>query len=81
MIGCTDVGARLSPCLQGELPFPERMAIHRHLAHCQRCSRLVEQGRDALNVSRSALAQTTDPIADEVPEQLVRTILLACYSR
>ena len=80
MIGCTDVGARLAPFLRAELSFPDRMAIHRHLAHCQRCSRMIEQGRDALDMSKSALAATIDPVADEVPEQLVRAIWLVCHS-
>lgn len=78
MIGCTDVDARLASFLQGELSFPDRMAIYRHLAHCQRCSRVVEQGRDALDVSKSALAEAADPMPDEVPEQLVRAILVTC---
>ena len=62
----------------GELSFPDRMAIHRHLAHCQRCSRMIEQGRDALDMSKSALAAAVDPVAEEVPDQLVRAILVTC---
>lgn len=78
MISCKDVDARLAPFLLGELSFPDRMAIYRHLSHCGRCSRRVEQGRDALDVSKSALSQAADPSADEVPDQLVMAILTTC---
>jgi anti-sigma factor RsiW len=78
MVSCKDVGARLGSFLRGELSFPDRFAIHRHLAHCPNCARLVEEGRDALNVSKSALTRAADPVADEVPEQLVRAILVTC---
>lgn len=78
MVSCKDVGGRLGPFLRGELSFPDRFATHRHLANCPRCARVVEEGRDALNVSKSALSRTVDPVADEVPEQLVRAILVTC---
>lgn len=78
MVLCKDVAARLAPFLQGELSFQDRMAIHRHLAQCQRCSRMVERGRDALDMSKFALTTAVDPVADEVPEQLVHAILVTC---
>jgi anti-sigma factor RsiW len=78
MVSCKDVGARLAPFLRGELSFSDRLAIHRHLARCEQCARQVERGRDAMDVSKSALASAVDPIADEVPEQLVRAILVTC---
>lgn len=79
MILCKDVSTRLAPFLQGELSFPERMAIHRHLARCRQCSRMAERGRDALDMSKSALATAVDPVADEVPEQLVWAIWSVCH--
>jgi predicted anti-sigma-YlaC factor YlaD len=79
MVSCKDVGARLSPFLQGEMPYPERISIHQHLANCAQCGCMVEQARDALDVSKSALAHATDPVADEVPENLVNAIWSACH--
>lgn len=79
MMSCRDVAARLAPFLQGELSFPDRLSFHQHLAGCPACSRAVEMGRDALDVSKNACAAERDPRAEEVPTQLVRAIWSACY--
>lgn len=78
MLICKDVTARLGPFLRGELPYPERFSVHHHLASCAQCGRMVERGRDAMNLSKAAAASAADPGPDEVPEQLVRAILVTC---
>jgi anti-sigma factor RsiW len=80
MLICRDVAVRLAPFLQGELSLPDRLSIHQHLAGCPQCRRAVEQGRDALEISRSACAAAQDPRADDVPVQLVQAIWVACYA-
>lgn len=79
MLTCRDVAARLAPFLQGELSSPDRLSVHQHLAGCMQCSRAVEQGRDALEVTKSACAAEQDPRPDDVPLQLVQAIWVACY--
>jgi len=76
MLSCRDVKSSLNPYLRGELSYPDRLEFHRHLAGCAACARLVERGRDALDVTRSAFASATDPAPGDVPESLVTAILV-----
>ena len=76
MMTCREVNLLLKPYLHGDLPFTERIEFHRHLALCAGCARSVEQARDALDLSRSACASAQDPVPDDVPEALVRAILV-----
>lgn len=79
MMSCRDVEARLAPFLQAELSFPDRLAIHHHLAGCQECSRVVERGRDVMAVSKSACAAASDPKPEDVPLQLLNAVWAMCH--
>jgi len=79
MMSCRDVDARLAPFLRAELSFPDRLAVHRHLAGCHKCSRAVERGRDVMAVSKSACAAASDPKPEDVPLQLLNAVRAMCH--
>jgi len=60
-----------------ELSKAERTTFDDHLAKCPHCVKYLQQYQDTIRMGKAAVITSTDPIPDEVPEELVQAILQA----
>lgn len=67
-VQCREVVAVLTDYLEGVLPVEERVALEQHLLICEGCTNFLAQ-------LRTSIALTGVPEVDEVPAQLMDTVL------
>lgn len=67
-VQCREVVAVLTDYLEGVLPVEERVALEQHLLICEGCTNFLAQ-------LRTSIALTGAPEVDEVPPQLMDTVL------
>ena len=67
-VQCREVVAVLTDYLEGVLPVEERVALEQHLLICEGCTNFLAQ-------LRTSIALTGVPEVDEVPPQLMDTVL------
>ena len=67
-VQCREVVAVLTDYLEGVLPVEERVALEQHLLICEGCTNFLAQ-------LRTSIALTGVPKVDEVPPQLMDTVL------
>ena len=67
-VQCREVVAVLTDYLEGVLPVEERVALEQHLLICEGCTSFLTQ-------LRTSIALTGAPEVDEVPPQLMDTVL------
>ncbi len=77
MMTCADLEEFLVDYLDGTLPRRERRIMTLHLLLCRECRSYVERYRRAIALGKAVCREPTDPVSDEVPEDLVRAILAA----
>ena len=79
---CRELIDFLLAYVDGELPPARRAVFDAHLALCAPCQRYLDTYREAIALGRDACGPHADePIADDVPEDLVRAILAARSGR
>lgn len=67
-VQCREVVAVLTDYLEGVLPVEERVALEQHLLICEGCTNFLAQ-------LRTSIALVGVPEVDEVPPQLMDTVL------
>lgn len=67
-VQCREVVAVLTDYLEGVLPVEERVALEQHLLICEGCTNFLAQ-------LRTSIALIGVPEVDEVPPQLMDTVL------
>jgi anti-sigma factor RsiW len=76
-ITCRELIEFLHLYLDGELP-PDRVTeFKRHLSVCDPCVKYIKTYEEAIALGRVAYRDWDAPAGDEVPEELVRAVLLA----
>jgi anti-sigma factor RsiW len=71
---CREFALAILEYLEGELDAPRRRAFLRHLSGCGDCARYLESYRASVALAREAAG---GPVGEEMPEELVRSILAA----
>ena len=61
--------------LSEELSAEERAKFEAHLAQCQPCTSYLSSYKETILLDKASFAHPDDPVLDEAPEELVRTIL------
>jgi len=74
---CKDFVEFLDDYLGGGLDSARLTAFNEHLAACPSCVSYMKTYQDAVRLGRGALRPSPDPVPAEVPEGLVRAILVA----
>jgi anti-sigma factor RsiW len=76
-VTCRDFVQFLDDYLAGALAPDQLGAFNEHLAACPSCVSYMKTYRETIRLGRLALAPTSEPIPEEIPEDLVRAILQA----
>jgi anti-sigma factor RsiW len=74
---CREVTEFLSEYLSGDLPSAQRAAFETHLEICPACVTYLQSYRDTVALGKRVFGHPDDPVADDVPEDLVQAILAA----
>ena len=67
----------LDDYLDGSLSLDQRTRFDEHLAECPDCQSYLESYQRTIRLGKAALADGDEPVAPDVPEDLVRAILAA----
>jgi anti-sigma factor RsiW len=72
-VTCRELIDFLGEYFDGELPRDVRLRFDEHLAACPECSAYLETYRATVRFAKDAL-RLDDPVAEEVPDDLVKAI-------
>lgn len=75
LITCRQLIDFIGDYVEGTLDDGSRMEFERHLGRCRSCQAYLETYRQTMAAARTLLA--TDDAVDDVPEELIETILAA----
>lgn len=73
---CRELSEVLMQYLDGDLTGARRVAFEEHLAECDDCVTYLSGYRAAIELARTSGRDDT-PLANEIPEELVRAIVAA----
>jgi anti-sigma factor RsiW len=76
-MNCREFVEFLMDYLDGLPSEPERRTFEDHLAECPDCVAYLETYQEAIRIGKEAYSAGEDPIAPDVPENLVRAVLAA----
>jgi anti-sigma factor RsiW len=76
-VTCRDFVQFLDDYLEGRLGAEQVRGFNDHLAACPSCVNYLNSYRDTLRLGKAALAASSEPVPDTIPEDLVRAILKA----
>jgi anti-sigma factor RsiW len=76
-VTCRDFVAFLDDYLSGSLPEDRRTAFNSHLSRCPSCVSYMKTYSASIELGRTVLARSQDPVPEDVPEELVRAVLRA----
>jgi anti-sigma factor RsiW len=74
---CRELIDFLMAYLDGELPADRRARFDAHLEICAACRRYLATYQEAVALGRDACSAPDEPVAADVPEDLVHAILAA----
>lgn len=74
---CREFADFMADYLSGELPAPTRSAFDHHLSLCVNCRRYLTGYEESVKLGKAAFTDDSAPLPDDVPEELVRSILAA----
>jgi len=77
MLTCRDFVEFLDEYLSGALAEDRRAEFSAHLAQCPSCVTYMKTYQATMELGRSVLPCSEDPVSKEVPEELVRAVLAA----
>ena len=77
MISCRELVDFLMDYLSGELEASQRAAFEEHLAACPWCVAYMQTYQQTVQLGKAALQPSSDPVPENVPDELVRAILSA----
>jgi anti-sigma factor RsiW len=75
MISCRELDDFLVDYLEDRLPERQRHKFEWHLRLCSDCRRYMEAYKQTIALSRAAFSEPDAPVPEDVPEDLVKTIL------
>ena len=75
MITCEEFEGFVLAYLDGELPERQRTVFEWHLRMCRECREYLSSYQTALAAGRAVLPSPSDPVPEDVPEDLIRAIL------
>lgn len=75
MLTCQQLIEFLSDYLDGQLPLTQRAAFELHLALCRDCRAYLHNFKTTIAASQQAFSDVSEPVPDNVPEDLVQAIL------
>lgn len=76
-LSCREFVEFLADHLSGELPAARRKVFTAHVAECRSCGNYVRTYRSAIRIARRALGCDREPVAADIPGELVQAILSA----
>jgi anti-sigma factor RsiW len=74
---CRELTAFIGDYLAGELASDVLSAFERHLSVCPNCRQYLADYQRTIQLSRSTVNDSDDPVSSDVPEALVSAILAA----
>jgi anti-sigma factor RsiW len=74
---CRELTSFIGDYLAGELDTGVRNAFDEHLSVCPNCRQYVADYQRTIQLSRSTVDDSDDPVSVDVPEALVSAILAA----
>lgn len=77
MLTCREVNDVLMDYLDGALDAGQRRAFEEHLAACPPCVNYMKTYQEAVRLGRAAFSTSDKPAEEELPEDLIRSILAA----
>lgn len=77
MITCAEFEEFIADYLENRLTPSEKRVFEWHLRMCRDCRSYLAAFRLATDMGRQVLASASEPVPDEVPEDLVSAILAA----
>lgn len=77
LVTCREFIDFLMDYLSGDLPDDQRQEFDRHLGECPSCVAYMKTYKQAVEIGRSVLAPTDDPVPEDVPEDLLKAIFAA----
>lgn len=77
MINCTEFETFLLDYFEGSLPARQRKIFELHMKLCRECREYLAAYRRTIEVSKRAFEHGDAPLPDDVPEDLIRAILVA----
>jgi anti-sigma factor RsiW len=78
---CREVVDFLADYLAGELEPDTRAVFEQHLAGCPACVAYLRTYAETIRLAKAACQTPDDPVAPEVPDELLRAILAARQGR
>ena len=75
MITCNEFEDFVLSYLDGELPDRQRSIFEWHMRICRECRDYLAAYKRTNEVSRAVLPSANDPLAEDVPEDLIKAIL------
>jgi anti-sigma factor RsiW len=80
-VTCREFADFMADYLSGELPAPAKSAFDHHLSLCVNCRRYLASYAETIKLGKAAFADESAKLPDDVPEELVRSILAARGAR
>ena len=77
---CREFVEFLGEYFSDELPEDVRVTFDRHVAECADCTAYLRTYETTIRLAKAVCADPEGPVPDEVPDDLVRSIL-AAYAR
>lgn len=77
MMTCAEFETFVLDYLSGDLPPSKGRVFELHLKVCRECREYLEAYRRSLALGQAAFRTPSDPVPEDVPEDLVRAILVA----
>lgn len=74
-VTCRDFVRFLDDYLNGALAAEQVAAFNDHLAACPSCVSYMNTYRETIRLGKLAFSPSSEPVPDDVPEDLVRAIL------
>ena len=74
---CREFSDFLMEYLSGELCAGEREEFERHIADCHDCLAYLRSYEETIRIGKAAFADPDAPMPQDVPEELVRAILVS----
>ena len=77
MLTCRELDAFIADYLSGELPAPVKAVFERHLDVCVNCRRYLTSYAETVKLGKHAFEDEDEGVPPDVPEELVKAILVA----
>lgn len=77
MMTCKEFEDFVQTYIDEDLPAQQQAVFERHIRFCRECREYLAAYRRTIEVGRSVLTNTENPVPEDVPEDLINAILEA----